>query len=244
MALDKGLAGIALTDHDTIDGLAEAQLAASNNNLIFLPGIEFSTYWQGIEIHLLGYGIDSGNDQIVTRLKTLQKSRINRAKAILAKLNNLGFKISWEEVKRHSQGKAIGRPHIANALLAKGYVKSVHQAFGNLLGSGKPAFVPREKLSPQEAVLLISDAGGVSVLAHPGLLNSDKIVLQLISLGISGIEVFYPEHTLQQQKKFLTIASNYQLVITGGSDFHGEKIRNGIQIGECAVNDNVIECLR
>lgn len=222
-ALGLGLEGIALTDHDTVGGIEPTWQYIRNNNcrLTFVPGIEMNTEVERYEVHILGYFIDHRNDQLLTRLQELKRSREERALKMVKKLNAMGFDIKPARVAELARGHLIGRPHIAYALMEKGYVFSVREAFHKLIGNGKPAYVPRYKFLPEEAIQLVKAAGGVAVLAHPGLLNNDEMVLQLLALGVEGIEVYYPDHDEGQIEKYLQLAREKGLLITGGSDYHG-----------------------
>ena len=244
MAADAGLSGIALTDHDTVDGNLEAEHRAVEIGLSFIPGVELSTDWFGKEVHILGYGIDYRNSKLLDRLFELRSSRILRAKKMIEKLNHLGLNISWTKLKDTAGDAAVGRPHVAIALLKSGYVKSVKEAFDLWIGYKKPGYVPREKISPIEAVKLLLRAGAVPVMAHPGLTGEDSLIQKLVGCGLEGIEAFYPEHSEEQRDKYISLAQHYNLVITGGSDFHGETIKSEITIGCCTVDDEVMEKLK
>ena len=220
-ALKLGLRAIAISDHDTLSGVTEAQQAANGFKLEVLSGVEVNTYFQGYEVHVLGYLIDPHNDEFVTKLEEFQGERLERTQKMVAKLRNLDINIDLDRVLELAAGGSVGRPHVARALLEKGYVSTLQEAFANYIGSGKAAFVPREKLTPVEAVQLILKAGGVPVLAHPGLVKLDPFLPDLIQAGLRGIEVWHRNHTPLMVDHYYHLAKKYNLIPTGGSDYHG-----------------------
>ncbi|ABO50435.1 PHP C-terminal domain protein [Desulforamulus reducens MI-1] len=220
-ALEIGLRAIAISDHDTMDGVLEAERAAEKFNLEVISGVEVNTFFEGKEIHILGYLIDPCNEKFVAKLKELQGDRMTRIKKMVDKLNKLNIKIELERVLELSSGGSVGRPHIARALVERGYVLTLQEAFTNYLGVGKPAFVSREKLSPKEAIRLITRAKGVPVLAHPGLSKINTYLLDLVNEGLKGLEVWHKNHTPLMVEYYAEIAKKYNLVPTGGSDYHG-----------------------
>lgn len=236
-----GLAGIAITDHDTVDGLQSALSFAGKENIKthVIPGIEMNTELDEEEIHILGYFIDYKNKGLINRLAEIKKSRYERARRMISKLNNMGIDIEFGQVQRMARGDLIGRPHIARAMVEKGYVFSNKEAFEKYISKGKPAYVPRYKFFPQEAIGLIKQSGGIAILAHPGLLNNIDKFNSLINMGIEGVEAFYPEHSPEQIRIYIELCHNKNLLLTGGSDFHGmarEESRN--KLGCCGVNES------
>lgn len=223
IAMENELKGIAITDHDTITGLIVAEKYAKEHKktLAFVPGIEINTDYKDNEVHILGYFIDYNNKELLTKLKKLKKARYERAIKMIDKLRNMGLILDFATVQKLASGGLIARPHIGQALVNKGYVFSVREAFEKYLARGKPAYVPRAKYPPQEAINLIKKAGGVAVLAHPGLIRDRDIINEVIQMGIEGLEVFYPEHTPKEIGGFLEICQKNKLLVTGGSDFHG-----------------------
>ena len=220
-AVKKGLSGIAITDHDTVDGIEEAMERASiYKGFIVIPGVELSTEYNNEEVHVLGYMIDYRMEYLLRILKYLQDTRNNRAIKIIDKLKKMGIKINHEDVMKIAGDGAIGRPHIARFLIQDGYVGTIKNAFTEYLAKGAPAYVPKQKLTPLCAINIIRKAGGVSVAAHPGLLKSKNILNYLIHIGIDGIEVYHSKHTAKQSEEFLKLAQRHNLFITGGSDFH------------------------
>jgi len=222
-AVKQGLPGISITDHDTASGINIAVEYIKERNLCleFIPGIELNTEIDGEEIHILGYFIDPSDRFFNNKLEEIRTARLNRVKKIIDKLNGLGYTLELQEVKNKVQGELMGRPHIARAMMEKGYVASITEAFDKYIGMGKPAYVSHYKFSPQEAIDLIKQAGGVSILAHPGLIKEQSKIEEIIAWGIEGMEVFYPEHTYQHMIKYQEKCIRQNLLITGGSDFHG-----------------------
>ncbi|HZK43598.1 MAG TPA: PHP domain-containing protein [Syntrophomonadaceae bacterium] len=222
-AIKIGLEGIAITDHDTVDGLSVAKdyLKKLKTTLKFVPGIELNTDYKDVEVHILGYFIDYYHQPLLDKLIEIKQSRYERAAKMVERLHNIGLIISFEDVKRMAEGGVIARPHIAQALMDKGYVFSVKEAFNKYISKGRPGYVPRYKFSPDEAISLIKESGGIAVLAHPGLIKNGNIVEEIIKMGIEGIEVYYPQHHPILIDNYLKICNENGLLVTGGSDFHG-----------------------
>lgn len=226
-----GLKAIAITDHDTTAGIAEALSTAINKDIIVIPGIELSSDYNDKEVHILGYFMDYNDTQFQDVLKIFRNDRKERADKMVRKLNKLGYEITFNDVLKYSDNGSVGRPHIAQALIAKGYINSIGEAFDKLLSREKPAYVPREKLTPHEAVKLVRKHNGIPVIAHPGIANYDTLIPELINVGLMGIEVYHPEHGLQDIIKYLTIARSHDLLVTGGSDFHGAGPQSKCNLG-------------
>jgi len=229
------LAAVALTDHDTTDGLAEARAAADELvDLHFVPGIEISAKFPGGTLHILGLGIDENAPELLAATARLRSARQRRNPKMIAKLQRLGLDITMDDVLavvseiRHGQaGRIIGRLHIAETLRRKGCVRTIAEAFARYVGSEGAAYVDKERLAPRRAIGVINDAGGVAVLAHPGQLNCrnraqlERIVRELVGMGLAGIEAYHTDHTAEQTRLYLDLARQYGLPATGGSDFHG-----------------------
>jgi hypothetical protein len=229
LAKHNNLDGIAITDHDTIFGIDEAiNRGKSYDDFYIIPGIEFGSIYNGEDVHILGYFIDYKNEELIETIDKLVNSRINRAKKIIEKLNELGVRITLEDVKEHTNKKNIGRPHIARAMIDKNYVETISEAFDKYLDRGKPAYVERLYLSIDETIKLIRTINGISVLAHPGLLKDREIIDYCVVWGIDGIECIHPKHSKEEIEQFTKIANKNDLIITGGSDFHGDADRTGI----------------
>lgn len=228
LAKDAGLKALALTDHDTTDGLEEAVAAGQELGVEVIPGVEISAQFTDDTMHILGYFIDFRDGKLAERLAVLKQARKERNPKIVAKLNALGVSITMEQVDRLSGGGQVGRPHIARALLESGYVKSMQQAFDIYLKNGGKAYVEKYRFPPGEAMDMIRQAGGIPVLAHPftlglGSAAALKEVLQdLKAQGLAGVEIFYAEHTPEQEALYLKLARELGLLVTGGSDFHGD----------------------
>lgn len=230
----KGLSSIAVTDHDTIAGIADALDEGKRINMEVIPGVEIGVDHKP-EMHILGYFTEENYKNISDILITLRKNREERNPKIIKKLNELGFEISMEEVEREAGGKVIGRPHIARVLIRKGYLRSIEEAFEKYLGNGRPAYFEKDKLSPGEGIKLIIKAGGIPVLAHPVLMKLDNEQLEILisnlkEAGLKGIEANYVENSDKDTEYLLALAGKYNLLVTGGSDFHGS-FKPDIEIG-------------
>ncbi|MCG1011792.1 PHP domain-containing protein [Tepidanaerobacter sp. GT38] len=223
-AIDRNLQAIAITDHDTVDGILPAIIEARKyEGFEVIPGIELSTYYDGQEVHILGYYIDYKDLNLKKELLDLQQNRQQRLEKIIYKLNNIGVLINIKDVQEKARGSSVGRPHVALALIEKGYVTSIKEAFDKYLSKGRPAYVPRKKLTPSDAIKLIKNSDGIPVLAHPGLLENDSIIHELIESGIMGIEVIHKDHTQIHTDCYTKLALENNLLLTGGSDSHGEE---------------------
>lgn len=220
---EAGLTVIALADHDTVDGITPALEAAKTfPRLKVIPGVEISTYAPKGEVHVLGYFIDYTHPELQANLRRMRNSRQERAQGMIAKLRNLGLPIEWERVKEIAGGGSIGRPHLAQAMLEKGYIASFKEAFTRYISWGGPAYVERDKMTPVEAVELILQANGLPVLAHPLTINNpETIIIELKAAGLIGIEAHYGGYTAEERKRLVSLAKRYGLIATGGSDYHG-----------------------
>ncbi len=245
-AMEVGLKYIALTDHDTIDGIVHLYESGMfpEKGIKIITGLEMSADCPGYEVHILGYNVDIYNSNLTERLNEVGESRWTRFAEIVAKLKNLDYDISEADVLAIAgDTKSISRSHIARALVKKGFFSSVREAFASLLDKDKPAYVPHFRLKVDEILTLIKNAGGKAVLAHPKLIKNDAKVLELIESGIDGLEAYYPEHNADDTQKYLTIAKKCGLIATGGSDFHGFTARHAIDLGEFTVADSIAERL-
>lgn len=230
-AVKNGVRVLAITDHDTTAGLSEALEEAARWSIDIIPGIEINTEFRDREVHVLGYFIDTENVDLQRRLEYVRERRQTRIRRILDRLNDLGLEVSEEDVARYARGDSLGRPHVAQALVARKHATHVADAFDRFIGRDRPAYVPRESLSAPEAIQLVRGAGGVPVLAHPLYLQSDAVIEELIAAGLGGIEANYPTHSLAQREHFVDMARVHNLGVTGGSDFHGPQIKR-IDVGE------------
>lgn len=241
VAVQRGLRVLALTDHDTVAGIATVLQAGMDNNLLVIAGVELSTIYgeQEQEAHLLGFGIDWQYQPLTTMLAELQQAREKRVELMVGRLQQQGLAISLGRVQELAGDGSMGRAHVARALVETGAVASVDEAFRSWLVQGAPAFVPRMKITPEEAVTLIHQAGGLAVLAHPGLDGAGDLIPRLVEAGLDGLEVYYPEHSPELETHFLALAVHYGLLVTGGSDFHGPW--HGAQLGDCGIAGEHLE---
>jgi predicted metal-dependent phosphoesterase TrpH len=243
LALAKGLQVIALTDHDTTEGTKEALNAARGTGLTVIPGVEISTDVPGnYELHILGYHIDHRHTGLQERLQKLRRSRLDRARQTLERLAQTGCPVSWEHLVTLAGGGVIGRPHIAQALVDAHYVDSVESAFRLYIGRGAPAYIERLKLSPQDAIWMILEAGGVPVLAHPSQIVEH--IPALVRAGLVGLEVYYPGYIEAEQRFLANLARKHKLIATGGSDFHGPGITAAADLGIVDVPWSAVEQLQ
>lgn len=241
-ALELGLTAIAITDHDTIEGIAEALEAAGGTSLEVIPAVEISAEMPRDEVHVLGYYVAYQDPSLCSRLTLFRDLRLKRAQRIMAKLAQMGMPLEWERIQQMAGSGTIGRPHIARAMLEKGYISSIDEAFDLYISRGGPAYVKRPKVSPVEAVQTILAAQGVPVLAHP--LHISSLVPELAAHGLVGLEVYYPGYTPDEIEFLLQLAAKYGLLVTGGTDFHGEDVQHSNRLGEVMVPQTVLENLR
>jgi predicted metal-dependent phosphoesterase TrpH len=237
-----GIRYLSLTDHDSVDGIESAVKAArAFPHLTFIPGVEVSTDVAEGEIHILGYFIDYHNRELADSLKRFRNSREGRARGMVDKLAGLGMAIDWKRVREIAGDGAIGRPHIAQVMLEKGYIDSFKEAFDEYIGRDGPAYVEREKMTPEEAVALVLRSGGLPGLAHPFTVkNMEKWVTDLKAAGLIGIEAYYKDNTPEETEATLKIADKFGLIATGGTDFHGiedtgEVMMGGVDVPEKAA---------
>ncbi len=251
-AKTKGLRALALTDHDCVDGLQEAIDVGKKMGLEVIPGVELSAKFPNGTMHILGLFVNPSDPIFLQRLAVLQEARSQRNPKIVKKLQDLGIKITYDEVVTASGGGQVGRPHFARVLMEKGYVKTIGEAFEKYLKNGGTAYVEKERFSPAECITLIHKAGGVAILAHPFTLylsveELDRLLEQLTPTGLDGLEVYYSVHTPEQTAQYEQLARKWGLVATGGSDFHGEykpKIDLGVGTGSLQVPYSVLEELK
>lgn len=235
-----GLSLVSLTDHDTTNGLEEAEHWANHYGITFVRGIELSTRVNGIAVDILGYGINPNDETLQKELKLFRKLRIERMEKMVEKCRENGLQITFDEVKALVKGDTFSRPHLAEVLVRRGYVSSKKEAFQRYIGNGKPCYVKKKKeLTPEEAIQLIHNAGGVAIVAHPIFYSLDEEILEWLKNGkLDGIEVYHRDHDEVAIKRFLALAEKAnkiretEVLLTGGSDFHDEKFgRTGEEIG-------------
>lgn len=235
---------IAITDHDTLDGVALTVEAGKKRNLEVIAGVEMSSSINGKDVHVLGYMMDYKSKRVLEKLSLIQDNRITRMKMMIEKLSTMGISnISFEEVKEKTQSNSIGRPHLAQLLVEKGVVSSIKEAFERYLAEGAPAHISVFKQSPYDAVRSIKETGGVAVLAHPMITNVDELIPGLVKAGLDGIEVYYPNCGSNVTNFYLGIAKKHGLIITGGSDAHGVAKKN-TYVGKVKVPYEVVEQLK
>lgn len=235
-SVDNGLKVIAIADHDTVDGIPSALSAArAFPGIRVIPCVEISTDVPRGEVHILGYFINLDDSEMKENLERLRNSRRQRAQGMIAKLGGLGIHITWQRVQEIAGGGSVGRPHIAQAMLEKGYITSMKEAFDKYISRNGPAYVEREKMTPVAAVALILRAKGLPVLAHP-LTGGDylALVIELKAAGLVGIEAYYNNYTADEISRLVSLADSYNLIATGGSDYHGidagETMIGGVEV--------------
>ena len=245
VAAKQGVRVLAVTDHDSTNGIAEAREAArAQPGLTVVPGIEINCDVDGAEIHVLGYFLDLEASWLQDFLGEQRAERAARVHRVLERLAALGMHVDASEVFALVKEGSAGRPHIAQAMVHRGYVRSVREAFDRYLDTGGPASAPRRKLTPEQAVGVIRRASGVPVVAHPGLANRDAMLPSLVEAGLQGIEAHYPEHSALQTQTYLEYCARHGLVATGGSDFHGPGVGHAPHPGAHAVPDRAWDDLR
>jgi len=238
-----GLSAIAITDHDSVEALPRASALAPRYGIELIPGIEISVELEDSEVHLLGYCIDYEDPAFQKRLSDFRKARKERVEKMVKKLNELGLPLDMDELLPGQMTGAVGRLHVALALYRAGHVKTVPEAFRKYIGLKGPAYLPKSKISPKEAMDMILRLGGVPVLAHPGSLNRDEIIPELVSLGLAGLEVYYPSHNQRQVNHYLELARFHDLLVTGGSDCHGPN-KGKILMGSVRIPYDLVERLK
>lgn len=238
----KNIKCISITDHDTI-GSQYIVNDVNLKNINIISGLEISSQYRDVEIHILAYFIDLENENLKGSLNNIKYSRQERAKKIINKLNDLNIDIKVDDISKEDYNKSIGRPHIAKVLVNKGFVGSTKEAFQKYLMKNRPAFVERCKIDYKEALKLILDAKGIPVLAHPGEIyrniNIENIIKDLRAYGLKGIEVFHPSHSSKAINNYYNFAKKYSMLITGGSDCHGSKINGEYTLGTIGINETL-----
>ena len=245
LAHEVGLEALGITDHDSVGGIAEAAEAARVQGMTLIPGVELSSSFEDHELHLLGYFVDVTDDRFLRQLEELAARRETRAHRIVERLNATGIEVAFERVRAIAGTGSIGRPHVARALMELGIVGTVAEAFDRYLSKGRPGYVPRAQFEPEDAARLVLDAGGVPVLAHP-LTTGDPegVARRLLPVGLRGFEVYYSEYDRRTQGDLLAIAERWDLIPTGGSDFHGPNFRPGRDLGKPDVPAETVALLR
>lgn len=255
IALDNGLAAFALTDHDTTAGIAEAQQALTEadtaGKLRIVPGVEISAAYKDRDIHILGLFIDPENSALSEALQVARNNRIQRNRTMLQRLCDAGYPMTEAELLQDSDAACIGRMHFANALVSRGYAKNTQDAFQRFIGPDCPYYVPRNYLSPESAISLIRNAGGLAILAHPLLYHLERteleqLIQQLVCFGLSGLEAIYTSNSTEDEQYVRSLASRNGLLISGGSDYHGANkphISMGTGRGNLRIPETVLQTL-
>lgn len=241
LARAANMAAISLTDHDNVGGLDEATAEARIKNIKFIPGIELSSKFRGRNIHLLGYFIDWHNKDLTSKLKELREARVVRIHELIDRLNNNNVNIKFEDIDGVSDRSSIGRVHVAKALYKKQLVRSVSEAFKKYLVPGTKTYVDKKVLPAEESIEVIKKAGGLAFIAHPGIEKLNNHIDQLVDLGIDGIEVYHPNHRMDDIIFFEDYVNKKQLLCSGGSDFHGtnsslKKVVGGIFVPDACAS--------
>jgi len=244
-ACSRGLTAVGITDHDTMKGIPQALWAGRKLNMEVVPGVELSTYFIGKEIHILGYYCQAENPLLKKTLSIIRMDRYSRIIKMLALLKKNSVDLDFKDVLEVADGgDSLGRPHLAVALCQKGFCRTPGEAFQRFLSKGKPAFVKRLKISSPVAIQLIRRSGGIAVMAHPKLYRKDSVIPLLARYGLAGIEVFHPDHRRVDCRRYNLFAKKLQLIVTGGSDFHGHNATSNAAPGDVAVSYYCLEALK
>lgn len=231
---------LALADHDSVAGVAPAMQAADEVGITLVPAVELSSAIDDYDVHVLAYFVDHRDRHLLEMLDTLKAARMRRAESMVQDLREAGFNVSIDEVLAISDGGAVGRSHIARALVAAGHAESVAEAFQRFIGRNRPFYRPKDARTPAQVVEAVRELGAVPVLAHPGITGADHLVRELVDAGLLGIEAYHADHTAEQRAHYAAIARSFGLVCTGGTDYHGPHAPNP-QLGSTDVPDECIE---
>ncbi len=242
-ASEKGLSTIAITDHDSVNGIKEAIVVGNDLGVQVVPGVELSTDVDDKDVHLLGLFLDIEDEELLKYLQFFRDERLYRAKRIVRKLNGLGHTISIDDVLAFAQNSAVGRPHIALAMVERQIVSGFYEAFDKYIGDYGPAYERKIHVSPKSALKIISDAGGLSFVAHPGYM-SETTLTNLIKSGIDGIEVVHPSHNAYQVRFYRGIVNQYCLLETGGSDYHGGSKNDEGNLGRFTIPQTKLDAMQ
>lgn len=240
LALERGLDVLAIADHDSVSGLAEAFDAAEGTGLTLIPAVELSAVSHGIDVHILAYFVDPTDDRLRAELSELRAARLRRARAMVSALSDAGHAVSIDDVLALSDGGAVGRSHVARALVGSGAAESVSDAFQRFIGRGMPFYVHKDSKSPETVISAVRAFGAIPVLAHPGVTEADSLVPALVEAGLLGIEAYHADHTAEQRIAYARLAAELGLLVTGGTDYHGTAAANPelgtVDIPEAAVS--------
>jgi len=236
-AKNANLAALAITDHDIVSGIDPAIAAGKAQGVRVIAGIEFTTETKDNELHILGLFLDYKNAELLEALKKIQDDRVERIKKIIEKLKLVNVNLEEDSILNSTLTGTVGRPHVARMLIKLGYALDLRDAFSKYLVKGAPGYVPHFKLSPIEAVELIRRCKGAPVFAHPGISKSDEMIPDLVKAGLCGIEVFYPAHGYAREQHYLSLTTKYNLIPTGGTDYHGTGGFNEMELGQKFTSD-------
>ena len=246
MAKDAVLAAVAITDHDTFAGIPEALAAGVELGVEVIPGVELSAYEGKAAVHVVGLFInpaDPANAAGLAKVEAFREYRETRMHTMIERLRGIGVEVDPEEVTAESGGGAVGRPHLAAVLVRRGFVADANEAFGRWLGNDGPVYVRKKEMTPEEAIALVNELGGLAVLAHPGTSRIDERFRELKAAGLEALEVWHPKHNRADERHYAKLAARHWLLASGGSDFHGEG-RTEARLGRPAVGYAVLEALR
>ena len=244
-AKENGISFLSITDHDSVEGIEEAIQISNGNGIEIIPGVELSSEYKGMEVHVLGYFLNFKDQKFLNYLKTFRDNRLIRAEQIVDKLDTMNVHITLDDVLAKAKGNAaIGRPHIAYALLEAKIVNNYYEAFYKYLGDNKPAYVKKPNIETRDVVKIISDAGGLSFIAHPGKALRDNLIIELIEQGVDGIEIIHPSHSKDDSIYFQEIAGQYFLLESGGSDFHGGRVHDETILGNFYVPVSKVNAMK
>jgi predicted metal-dependent phosphoesterase TrpH len=232
-----GLKVLSLTDHDTLDGVAEAQAAGEKFGVEIVPGVELTCYQDRKEVNILGYWVDGSEERLAAHCRRFVAARIDRAHQIGARLAELGARIDIDELVANADGGVVGRPHVARALLEAGHVATLQEAFDRFLANGGPADIPKMMVEPRECIEMIHGAGGIAVIAHAGIWNQFDLIPHLASIGLDGVEVWHSAHSREDSDRLEEIADRFGLAKTGGSDCHGKRGERPELLGTCGLEE-------
>jgi predicted metal-dependent phosphoesterase TrpH len=233
-----GLRVLSVTDHDTVGGCEEAAAACGVAHIEFVPGIEITAIREAVDVHTLGYFVDVGSRALQTFLDAQRLHRIKRLRVIVERLGGLGIGLDAEAILQPAiadPSKSVGRPWIARAMVASGHAATVGEAFDRWLGYGRPAFAPRVGAPPEEVITRIHEAGGLASVAHPGLLEHDEWLPSLVDAGLDAIEAYHSEHTGEMTARYLSLAAELGVAVSGGSDYHADDVHGGTSLGEVSL---------
>ena len=244
LARREGVGVLGVTDHDTVAGLDEALEAGARFGVEVIPGMEISCYYHRQEVHLLGYFVDHHAPALLEQLAAWREERLGRMRHMVERLRRYGINLDAERLATRDAGSSVGRPHVAQALVQDGHVGTVEEAFDRFLAEGKPAYVPRQRVPAAQAILLVRKAGGLPVLAHPGIYHNDGMIADLVRDALAGIEVLHRDHNAAAVERYRRLAARYDLVCTGGSDFHGLAAATPQRLGQPNLPQADLDALR